>query len=199
LKGDWVASKQAVLGLVIECPDYGYNLAKRLKQRCGPGAWSRQSVYLALDELVETKHVRPRDEAQTMGEGQRIVYEATSGGVAYFQEWMFTPTAMEAPRDELELKIVLARPHELPKLIEMAWAQEQECVNKLATLTREAKRAESGRGPLSWSDVAEKLIRDNKTRRLRLRVECLQENREAMKLFLDRSAGPSSRRLRRAG
>jgi DNA-binding PadR family transcriptional regulator len=199
-----MASKHAVLALVIERPDYGYDLAKRLDERCGPWAWSRQAVYKALEELAEDKHVRTREhvrargEARATGRNQRTVYEATPGGIDYFDSWMFDPAAMETSRPELELKIVLARSHELPTLIEMTWAHEQQCVDRLAALAREAQGAESG-GALSWADVAEKLVRDTEIKRLRLRVECLQEARRTMQLFLDRTAEPSSRWPRRAG
>jgi DNA-binding PadR family transcriptional regulator len=194
-----MAAKQAVLGLVIERPDYGYELAKRLQERCGPWAWSRQAVYKALDELAESKHVRALGAADAASRDQRrTVFEATPAGIDYFGSWMFDQAAMEASRSELELKIVLARPHELPKLIEMTWAHEQQCVDRLAALARQAQAVESG-GALSWPDVGEMLVRDIEIKRLRLRVECLQEARRTMQLFLDRTAGPSSRRPRHAG
>jgi len=191
-----MAAKQAVLGLVIERPDYGYELAKRLQERCGPWAWSRQSVYKALDELAESKHVRALGAASR--DQRRTVFEATSAGIDYFGSWMFDQAAMEASRSELELKIVLARPHELPKLIEMTWAHEQQCVDRLAALARQAQAVQSG-GALSWPDVGEMLVRDIEIKRLRLRVECLQEARRTMQLFLDRTAEPSSHRPRHAG
>jgi DNA-binding PadR family transcriptional regulator len=193
-----MASKQAVLGLVIEHPDHGYELAKRLEERCGPWRWSRQAVYTALKELAKSKHVRALEGADAARRDQRrTVFKATPAGIDYFDSWMFDQAAMEVSHSELELKIVLARPHELPKLIEMTWAHEQQCVDRLAALARQAHAARSG-GARSWSDVGEMLIRDTEIKRLRLRIECLQEARSTMQLFLDRAAGKSSHRPRPA-
>jgi DNA-binding PadR family transcriptional regulator len=194
-----MAAKQAVLGLVIEQPDYGYELAKRLQARCGPWAWSHPTVYKALKELAESKHVRPLDKSQAASdEPRRKVFEATPGGIHYFDAWMLGQVGMEASRSELELKIVLARPHQLPKLIDMTWAHEQQCVDRLAALARTTQQVESG-GELSWPDVGEMLVRDTEIKRLRSQVEFLQEARRTMQLFLDRAAGSSSHRSRQTG
>jgi DNA-binding PadR family transcriptional regulator len=195
-----MAAKHAVLGLVIERPDYGYELAKRLQERCGPWAWTRQAVYKALEDLEESKHVRALDRERVIlgGEQRRTVYEATPGGIDYFDSWMCGTAAMEASRSELELKIVLARPHELPVLIDMTWVHEQRCVDRLAALARQAQVAVPG-GVASWPDAGEMLVRDTEIKRLRLRVECLQEARRTMQLFLERTAGPTSHRPRQAG
>jgi DNA-binding PadR family transcriptional regulator len=181
-----MASKHAVLGLVIERPDYGYGLYKRLDQRCGPWAWSRPAVYAALEELSTAKLVSADDShtRDSSGRQARMIYSATPGGVSFFDDWMFGLSALEAPRQELELKLVMARPHELPRLIEMSLAHEQDCVERLAALAREARRTVTGAQP-TWSDVAGRLVRDTEVKQLRLRVEWLQEARTAMKLFLN--------------
>jgi DNA-binding PadR family transcriptional regulator len=181
-----MASKHAVLGLVIERPDYGYGLYKRLGQRCGPWAWSRPAVYAALEELSTAKLVSAHDSAarDSSGRQARMIYSATSGGVSFFDDWMFGPSALEAPRQELELKLVMGRPHELPRLIEMSLAHEQDCVERLAALAREARRAVTG-AQRTWSEIAARLVRDTEVKQLRLRVEWLQEARTTMKLFLN--------------
>jgi len=180
-----MASKHAVLGLVIERPDYGYGLYKRLEERCGPWAWSRPAVYAALEELSTAKLVSADDShaRDSSGKQARTIYSATPGGVSFFDDWMFGPSALEAPRQELELKLVMARPHEIPRLIEMSLAQEQDCVERIAFLAREARRVLTG-PQRSWSEVAARLVRDTEVKQLRLRVEWLQEARRTMKLFL---------------
>ncbi|HTR88866.1 MAG TPA: PadR family transcriptional regulator [Solirubrobacteraceae bacterium] len=180
-----MASKHAVLGLVIERPDYGYGLYKRLADRCAPWAWSRPAVYAALEELSSAKLVSADESLYPAGSGghARTIYSATPGGVSFFDEWMFGPSALEAPRRELELKLVMARPHELPRLVEMSLAQEQDCVERIAALAREARRAPGG-SQHAWGEVAARLVRDTEVKQLRLRVEWLQEARSTMKLFL---------------
>jgi DNA-binding PadR family transcriptional regulator len=199
-----MAAKHAVLGLVIERADHGYELARRLQDRCGPWAWSRPTVYKALEDLDESKYVCALGGARAASNSPpRTVYEATPRGVDYFGEWMFGEAAMEASRFELELKIMLARPHELPTLIDMTWKHEHECVERLAVLGRETRRAQSddsGDGDaLSWADVGELWTKGNEIKRLRLRVECLQEGRRTMQMFLDRTTGTSSHRPRQGG
>jgi DNA-binding PadR family transcriptional regulator len=193
-----MASKQAVLGLVIERPAHGYEIIRRMRERCGPSAWGRSTIYRALEELEKSKHVRALGDVEPRAVRPRTVYEATPAGIGYFESWMCSQAAMEASRSELELKIVMARPHELPELIGMTWAHEQQCVYQLAALGRQTRGIESG-GPLSWPDVGGTLVRDTEIRRLRSRIEFFQEARKTMKLFLDRTAGTSSRRPRQAG
>jgi DNA-binding PadR family transcriptional regulator len=195
-----MAAKHAVLGLVIERPDHGYKLAKRLHERCGPCSWSPQAVYKSLVELADSKHVRARDTPPATKEDQRrTVYEATQGGIDYFAAWMCNPAALVASRSELELKIVLARPYELQALIEMTWAQEQQCVDRLATLVRAAQGSDKSSETLSWSDIGVRLVGDTEIKRLRLRVEWLQEARGTMRLFLARTAERSPHRRPKAG
>ncbi|HVR05288.1 MAG TPA: helix-turn-helix transcriptional regulator, partial [Solirubrobacteraceae bacterium] len=47
-----MSAKQAVLGLVIERPGYGYDLAQRLRERFGSSGFAPTGVYSALDQLV---------------------------------------------------------------------------------------------------------------------------------------------------
>ena len=53
-----MSAKHAVLGLVIEQPGYGYQLARRLEVRCGAWGWEPSGVYSALDSLSREGNVR---------------------------------------------------------------------------------------------------------------------------------------------
>jgi DNA-binding PadR family transcriptional regulator len=46
-----MSAKNAVLGLVIERPGYGYDLARRLEERFGSSGFAPTGVYSALDQL----------------------------------------------------------------------------------------------------------------------------------------------------
>ncbi len=53
-----MSAKNAVLGLVIERPGYGYDLARRLEERFGSSGFAPTGVYSALDQLSSEELVR---------------------------------------------------------------------------------------------------------------------------------------------
>ena len=53
-----MSAKNAVLGLVIERPGYGYDLARRLEERFGSSGFAPTGVYSALDQLSSERLVR---------------------------------------------------------------------------------------------------------------------------------------------
>lgn len=59
-EGRTMSVKIAVLGLVIERPGYGYDLAQRLEERCPAWRWNTTGVYTTLKDLESKGHVRSR-------------------------------------------------------------------------------------------------------------------------------------------
>ncbi len=53
-----MSAKYAILGLVIERPGYGYQLAQRLEERFGSSSFAPSGVYSALDQLSRDEFVR---------------------------------------------------------------------------------------------------------------------------------------------
>jgi DNA-binding PadR family transcriptional regulator len=186
-----MSAKNAVLGLVIERPGYGYELARRLQERFGSSGFAPTGVYSALDQLSSDELVRSagsRGDAVNERAAPRTIYEATPKGVDRFEEWMLGGSSLAPVRDELYMKIALSRPHNLPRLIELARAQEQACLARLEDLKGGATR--SRRPPRAWSEVAVLLVRDAEIRQLQARVEWLQKARAVMdKLHLAQTRG----------
>jgi hypothetical protein len=91
---------------------------------------------------------------------------------------MLGSSSLAPVRDELYMKIALSKPHNLPRLIELAQAQEQDCLARLQDLKGSAIR--SRRSPRAWSEVAVLLVRDAEIRQLQARVEWLQKARTVM-------------------
>lgn len=181
--------KQAVLGLVIEQPDYGYKLAQRLEDRCPSGGWQKTGVYGALDQLIKESLVRSLGEKGPSDSGRaptRRIYEATPEGVGDHERWIFGPSPLSPLRQELDLKMLVASPEYLPRLIDQTWAQEQQCMQELKGLTIAAATPRAGRRR-TWPEVRIVLQRNAETKSLQLRIECLQEARKAMNLILDES------------
>src|ERR1700730_11441558 len=114
-------AKHAVLGLVIEQPGYGYQLVQRLEDRCGAWGWNRSGVYSVLDQLErdeQVRSVRSMAGATSGRAGPRPIYEATPQGIEFFRDWMFGSSPPTPVRHDLDLKMLLAGPEFLPRLID---------------------------------------------------------------------------------
>jgi DNA-binding PadR family transcriptional regulator len=176
-----MSAKHAILGLLIERPSYGYQLTQRLEERFGAWGWQGSGVYGALNHLERDGYVRPLKEkgAGTTGRAaRRVIYEATSEGHDFLRSWVYEPTPPSPVRQALDLKIQLSPPEFLPQLIEQTRAQEQQCLDDLAALTRT-----TGGGPGSmrtWYEAAPLLQRDAEMRHLRVRIQWLQDARKVM-------------------
>jgi DNA-binding PadR family transcriptional regulator len=177
-----MSAKNAVLGLVIERPGYGYDLARRLEERFGSSGFAPTGVYSALDQLSSDELVHSvgsRTDATNERAAPRTIYEATPKGIDHFEEWMLGGSSLAPVRDELYMKIALSRPQNLPRLIELARAQEQDCLARLHELRPSTARSPRGR-PKAWSEVAVLLVRDAEIKQLQARVEWLQKARAIM-------------------
>ncbi len=170
-----MSAKNAVLGLVIERPGYGYDLARRLQSRFGSSGFAPTGVYSALDQLSAEEMVRSAGQRTSAGNERaapRTIYEATSKGVDHFEEWMLAGSSLAPVRDELYMKIALSKPHNLGRLIELARYQEEACLVRMESL----KQTPGGRGAVkAWSEVAVLLVRDAEIKQLQARIEWLQK------------------------
>lgn len=190
-----MSAKHAILGLVIERPGYGYELGQRLQERCGAWEWNTTVVYSALNQLERDKQIRSRGEKRagaTARGAPRMVYEPTQKGRDFFRDWLFGPTPPSPVRQELDLKILMSGPGDLPRLIDLTWAQEQQCIDDMRELTG----ASHGR-PLTaastWPEARAILQRDAEIKLLQVRIEWLQDARNVMKQMLERPAQRGSR------
>ncbi|HEY5192790.1 MAG TPA: PadR family transcriptional regulator [Solirubrobacteraceae bacterium] len=192
-----MSAKNAVLGLVIERPGYGYDLARRLEERFGSSGFAPTGVYSALDQLSSDELVRSagsRADAANERAAPRTIYEATPKGIDHFEEWMVGGSSLAPVRDELYMKIALSRPHNLSRLIELARTQEQDCLARLQELRQPVTRPQQGR-PKAWSEVAVLLVRDAEIKQLQARVEWLQKAR----IIMDKLNGAQDRGAARGG
>lgn len=176
-----MSAKNAVLGLVIERPGYGYDLARRLQARFGSSGFAPTGVYSALDQLSADQMVRSagqRSNAASERAAPRTIYEATPKGIDHFEEWMLSGSSLAPVRDELYMKIALSKPHNLARLIELAQSQEEDCLARMQTL----KQPLAGQGGAlrAWSEVAVLLVRDAEIKQLQARIEWLQKARAIM-------------------
>jgi DNA-binding PadR family transcriptional regulator len=177
-----VSAKYAILGLVIERPGYGYQLAQRLEERFGASAFAPSGVYSALDQLSRDEFVRAAGE---MGAGRarraapRTIYEATEEGVEHFETWMLGSSPTPPLRDELHMKIALCRPRNLPRLIDLVYGQELACMSRLRDL-KQRSEVEAGGDSQEWSRLMRLLSRDAEVAMWKARIEWLQSAREML-------------------
>lgn len=125
-------TRYAVLGLAARRPTYGYAVLRQLQQWSVTGDVQRSSIYDALGRLHNDGLIRPRDSQAAGGERQqRTMYVATAEGDELLESWFATPPASF---DELRLRIVLARSHDLDRLTRFVTAAEEECLTRLEEL-----------------------------------------------------------------
>jgi DNA-binding PadR family transcriptional regulator len=181
-----MSAKHAVLGLVIERPGYGYQLAQRLDERFGSSGFALSGVYSALDQLSRDELVRSAGETVTIPGSRaapRTVYEATEEGVDHFEDWMLDASSTPPLRDELHMKIALCRPHNVPRLIDVISGQELVCLGRLADLKRLAgQHAASSR---DWSRMMRMLAAEAEVAFWNARIEWLQNARALLEQLRD--------------
>jgi len=184
--------KMAVLGLVIERPGYGYELAQRLHERVEGLQLSESAVYPALDSLSKAEWIRQRGRTGR-AHVQRIWYEPTPEGVVRFDEWMATPSDLVPLRGSLRFKIAIATLAQLPKLIEDTREQEQACLDQIERLTGDHGPLGIGDPDAEWAPTGRLVLRRTDVKLLQAQIEALQEARAEMKRALRRHAARTAR------
>lgn len=180
--------KQAVLGLVIERPGYGYELTQRFEQRIGGWRSAATGVYPALLRLHKDGSLRQREERSA----HRNVtwYEATDQGRAEFNAWMREPPSLMPLRDEMYLKIALAGPEDLALLVDQTREQEQLCLNRIDELTSAGVDVDALiEAGTDWLPIGRAWLLRTEVAQLATTIETLQEARRLMKSALRR--GPA--------
>lgn len=146
--------KQALLVLLTEGEQYGYELRAGFEARTG-GAWPLNigQVYTTLDRL-EGGGLVERREADAEG---HVHYALTDAGRTTADQWWVTPAPHPSPgRDDVAMKIALAVSIPGADVARVIQVQRKSTMETLQDLTR-AKRA-SGDADEAWALVADALI-----------------------------------------
>jgi DNA-binding PadR family transcriptional regulator len=185
-----LSTKHVVLGLMIDRPSYGYRLQQQIGERLGFLGLAESAVYKTIERLEEdgwVEEVGERQVGRTRRGVPRVLYHATDEGVAQFKRWMAEPSDRTVLRDELQAKLVLSDPDDLPRLVEMAEAQARECLAELALLSRPSL-ATAATPDVPWDAAARMMVDDFKARWLEGLIDWLTSICEVMEERIQRSA-----------
>jgi DNA-binding PadR family transcriptional regulator len=151
------SAKVAVLGLVLERPSYGYELAQRFERVFGGQAWewvvSPAAIYKALNELEDEELIEefdPAPDAATSRQPKKH-YRATAKGARMMRAWLETPLPTDPSRAELLIRLNSGSALNPTGLAEVLSAHAATCLDEL----REIARAPSG-------SVFQRLVREQR-------------------------------------
>ena len=150
-----------MLGLVIEQPDHGFGLERRLKERFGSAGFAYSTAYSALHRMEKDGLVRVLGAEAEPAALREVTYEATPRGVEHFRDWVRGASSAPVLREELHAKIALCEPRDLPRLIDVVHAEELACIAELDRI-RERMVAEgrhaAGRtaAETQWSELMDR-------------------------------------------
>jgi len=118
MQGAATPLRGALLGLVLERPAHGGDLANRLISRLGE-TWRIESkdVYRLLKQLEEEGLLSPRvEELHGKQRAAHVVYHPTEETAEAFACWMETLTEREPVRLGLQAKVMVGRDQDIPRL-----------------------------------------------------------------------------------
>ncbi|MEX1142422.1 MAG: PadR family transcriptional regulator [Thermoleophilaceae bacterium] len=170
-----LSTKHVVLGLMIERPSYGYGLQQQIAERLGFLGLAESAVYKTIERLEDDGWIEEAGEKQvgrTRRGAPRILYRATPEGIEGFRRWMAEPSDRAVVRDELQAKLALSGPADLPQLLELAEAQARECLAELTLLSRPGL-AQAATPDVPWSAAARMMVDDFKGRWLESLIDWL--------------------------
>jgi DNA-binding PadR family transcriptional regulator len=176
----------ALLGLLLERPGYGYELAQRLNERMGP-SWklTPSSIYSVLERLEADQLVRRtvKDMPGRQRQRERVMFHATDAATEAFEEWLARPARKEPIRTELLAKIAVARPEDTERLLRSLDEYEQEC--RAFPVRADGARAVDGGAPgrRPWNAMLADVIETAVERKLAAELEWVELARRRIREF----------------
>lgn len=156
IRGRSTHVRGALLGLVIERPSHGGELANRLSVRFGE-SWriDANDVYRLLKNLEDEGLIHAVEEPHPNKRlGTRIVYHPTERASAALTRWIETLLPRESYRLGLHAKLAVARERDLPGLRSALAQHRRECLELAALLGPAAGE------PSSWRALFMDCTRD---------------------------------------
>lgn len=177
MRGPTGSLRAALLGLALERPGHGYDLAARLIDRLGP-TWpvAPKDVYRLLRELHGAGLLSLRSESRS---GKQLdVYHPTAATASALTLWIETLGPKEPARDAIRAKIAVSRESDAQSLRAALGEYERQCLK----LLRDVPPATHARG---WAGLAIDCARDAADAQLRGEVEWARRTRKRIQEHLE--------------
>lgn len=184
MRGASTPLRGALLGLLLERPGHGGDLANRLAARLGE-TWrvDTNDVYRLLEQLERTGLVSARDEPKRSNQRRtHLVYYPTEETSEALTTWMETLLPREPVRLGLQAKLSVARAQDAPRLLIALRAYERECL-ALAQLVSPS----SAFYARSWAALCMECTRDAVFAQLQTEVDWSTRTRQRINEFLENS------------
>ncbi len=181
MRGPSTPLRGALLGLLLERPGHGGDLANRLAARLGE-TWrvDTNDVYRLLEQLEKTGLAVSRDEPKRNNHRRtHLVYYPTEEASEALTLWMETLLPREPVRLGLQAKLSVAREQDAHRLLQALKAYERECL-MLAQLVGPT----DGRGR-SWTALCMDCTRDAVYTQLQGEIDWSQRTRRRINEFLE--------------
>ncbi len=175
MRGASAPLRGALLGIVLERPGHGGELAHRLVARLGD-TWriDTNDVYRLLDQLVADGLVEAHEEPRRDNcRRTRMIYRETVHTEGALTEWMETLLPREPVRLGLHAKLAVARDEDAPRLVAALRDYERECL-RLAQLVAPT----NGEIHRSWTSLVMDCTRDAVWRQLQADIDWAAQTRQ---------------------
>lgn len=177
-----MSAKHAVLGLVVEQPSYVWRIAVRVRQQLRFADLADSYPYWALEKLEAEGLVRQVYEngvsAGKRRAGRQAIYEATVDGAQAFEDWLRSSPDECLLRDDLQFRLAVARPLDVPMIVQLIRDSECVCVAHEQTLEHVAQVDPNER--LACSSALRDLARNAELMFWRGRINWLRGVREML-------------------
>jgi DNA-binding PadR family transcriptional regulator len=164
----------ALLGLLLERPGHGGDLASRLTRRLGE-SWQIDptDVYRLLAGLEQEGLVRSAEDPDAVtARGARVVYHPTDQTATAVTLWLETLLPAEPMRSALSAKLSAARDESDARLLERALkAHERDCLQMAQLLPPATGQA------ASWKDLFLTCLRSGVAARLQAEIDWSRQTR----------------------
>lgn len=175
-----VSNKHVVLGLLIERPAYAYAVQQRFSTRFRFLSLSERVTYKLIDQLVDEGWIEragTKQAGRTERGAPRVIYAATALGREEFSRWIAEPCEIGVAREEVHVKVVLSRPPDWPRVIELTKRLERTCLAAIRDMRAVGTVDQLSDPDIPWDTVAAVLVDDAEIIRLQGIVDWLRRVR----------------------
>jgi DNA-binding PadR family transcriptional regulator len=175
-----VSAKHAILGLVVEQPSYAWQIAAEARRQLRFADLADSYAYWALEKLEAEGLVRQVYEegvpVANPGAGRKAIYEATVKGVRTFEDWLQSTPGESSLRDDVQFRLAVARPDDVPRIVELIRDRELVCVAREQAL----EHVQSAKARSAWRSALQDVSRDAELAFWRGQTGWLQSVRETL-------------------